>query len=288
MIKTVTCISCLSKECAKSKEGTFDICQYGISYLNRNDKIETKEPKVPLSTIAKNLRHEINPILQLIIQQVTQIDPTLSTKIIELDKPLSVVISSTVILDNFIQMITGVHEFHSLPNNISNKNINLNSLITTYFKMYSIIKENGRTKNLDLNNLVSNDIYVSACSDFIKYLIAILIDNAWKYSIDDSKLTVNLNLIEKNRYNLKFTNKSKLIPKYFNPFIMGSKLDESSKGFGYGLNWAKTLEANYNSLMQFETGKEFEITHRQIHANDSLNKEGFQEFTLSNLILEKL
>jgi len=288
MIKTFTCISCSSKECEKSNEGTFDICQYGISYLMRNGEIETKEPKVPLSTIAKNLRHEINPILQLIIQQVTKIDTTLSTRVIDLNNPLSVVVGSTVILDNFIQMITGVHEFHSLPNNISNKKINLNILITTYFNMYSIIKENGRTKNLILNNLVADDIYVCVCSDFIKYLIAILVDNSWKYSIDNSALTVNLNWISKNRYNLKFTNKSKVIPKNFNPFVMGSKLDNSSKGFGYGLNWAKTLESNYNSLIQFEPGNEFEITHRQIHANDSLGNEGFQEFSLNNLILEKI
>ena len=101
-------------------------------------------------------------------------------------------------------MITGVHEFHSLPNTISNRKINLKNLINTYFNMYSIIKEEGRTKNLILNNIVLDDVYISACSDFIKYLVAILIDNAWKYSIDNSTLTVNLNWIEHNKYKLMF------------------------------------------------------------------------------------
>ena len=46
---------------------------------------ETKEPKIPLSTIAKNLRHEINPILQSIIEQTTILDSNLSTKTIFLN-----------------------------------------------------------------------------------------------------------------------------------------------------------------------------------------------------------
>lgn len=287
MTKTLTCLRCSSKECEKSLEGTFDICQYGISYLKKNNVIIAKEPKVPLSTIAKNLRHEINPILQLIIQQAAKLDPTLSTRIINLEKPLSLIIGSTVILDNFIQMITGVHEFHSLPNTTSSRRINLKSLVTTYFDMYSIIKEDGRTKSLKINNLISEETYVSACSDFVKYIIAILIDNAWKHSIDQSIFTISLSHIKNNFFNLKFVNKSKIIPSDFNLFDMGAKLDPSTRGFGYGLNWSKTLESNYNSLMNLDNEK-FKITHSQIRANDNSGREAFQEFTLCNIILDKI
>ncbi len=287
-MKTFTCFICSSKDCEKSPEGTFDICRYGISYIKRDNKIIAKEPKVPLSSIAKNLRHEINPILQLIIQQATKLDPTLSTRVINLDKPLSLIVGSTVILDNFIQMITGVHEFHSLPNSSSNRKINLKNLVSTYFDMYSIIKEDGRTRNLELNNLISEDTYVVENSDFVKYLVAILIDNAWKHSVDDSVLTVSLNNISPAKFNLKFVNKSILIPKNFDLFDMGSKLDESTKGFGYGLNWSKTLESSYNSMLHLDGDNAFKISHKQIKSNVQERNEAFQEFSLYNIILEKI
>lgn len=192
MSNILTCHNCQSKVCKNTEDGTFDICQYGVSYLNRNGYIETKEPKIPLSTIAKNLRHEINPILQSIIEQTTIMDPNLSTKTIYLNNPLSIIIGSTVILDNFIQMITGVHEFHSTPSNISQKAINLKNVINHYFTIYSIIKEEGRTEKLSINNLIDEKYIVEKYSDFIIYMIVILIDNAWKYSTNNSTLTVNL------------------------------------------------------------------------------------------------
>ena len=287
-MKTFTCFICSSRDCEKSEEGAFEICRYGISYIKREGKIIAKEPKVPLSTIAKNLRHEINPILQLIIQQATKLDPSLSTRYINLKNPLSIIVGSTVILDNFIQMITGVHEFHSMPNSSSNRKINLRDLVTTYFNMYSIVKEEGRSTNLELNNLISENTYVSVNSDFVKYLVAILIDNAWKHSIDGSKLTISIVKVSDNTFNLKFVNKSVVIPKNFDLFDMGSKLDESTKGFGYGLNWSKTLESSYNSILNLNGDNAFNISHKQIKANDDSGNEAFQEFSLNNIILDKL
>jgi K+-sensing histidine kinase KdpD len=284
MSKTLTCLSCSSKFCEKSEEGTFDICQYGISFLNRNGNIETKEPKVPLSTIAKNLRHEINPILQAIIQQATIIDPSLSTKIIYPDKPLSLIVGSTVVLDNFIQMITGVHEFHSTPSNLTSKKIKLKSIVDVNYVTYGIIKENGRTKGLKLNNHIPENYTISKCSDFIKYTLAVLIDNAWKYSIDDSTLTVNINKLENGNYRLKLTNKSEVIPEGINIFEMGSKVDPSSKGFGYGLSWVKTLQANYNTLLRNESESEFKVQHNQLYESNGL---AFQEFILDNIKIDE-
>lgn len=283
MSKTLTCLSCSSKFCEKSENGTFNICQYGISYLNRNGNIETKEPKVPLSTIAKNLRHEINPILQAIIQQATIIDPSLSTKIIYPDKPLSLIVGSTVVLDNFIQMITGVHEFHSTPSSLTSKKIKLKSIVDVNYVTYGIVKENGRTKNLILNNHIPENYTISKCSDFIRYTLAVLIDNAWKYSIDNSTLTVNINKLENENYRLELTNKSQVIPKDINIFEMGSKVDPSSKGFGYGLSWVKTLQTNYNELLRNESESEFKVYHNQMIESNGL---AFQEFTLENIKID--
>ena len=263
MASTLTCFNCYSKVCEKTPEGTFDICQYGISFLKRNSKIEVKEPKVPISTIAKNLRHEINPILQLIIEQTTILDPNLSTKKIYLDNLLSVIIGSTVILDNFIQMITGVHEFHSTPSNITQKKIKLKNLVDTYFNIYGIVKEEGRTKTLYLNNIIPENFYVSKCSDFIQYIVAMFIDNAWKYSENNSTFVVNINKNNTGLYTMEFVNKSKKLPSDIDIFELGSKADEFSKGFGYGLYWIKTLENSYNNIIPHTSETIFKINHEQ-------------------------
>lgn len=275
---TLTCLSCNSKPCKKTKDNTFEICQYGISFLNKNGKIEVREPKVPLSTIAKNLRHEINPILQTIIEEVSKLDPTLSVKKINLSKPLSKIVGSALILDNFIQMITGVHEFHSTPS-ISSKKVNLYNLVTNYYTIYSIIKEESRTKNLTINNLIPKDIFVIENSDYLTYMVCILIDNAWKYSIDNSTLTVNFIRIKNKYCEIKFSNTSKVIPSNIDIFDMGVKAEKDSKGFGYGLNWIKDLEVNYNDRAD-KKNHPFKISHNQLTLK---NEYSLQEFTLENL-----
>lgn len=283
MSNILTCHNCYSKFCKQTEENTFDICQYGVSFVNRNGYIETKEPKIPLSTIAKNLRHEINPILQSIIEQATILDPKLSTKTIFLNNPLSIIIGNTVILDNFIQMITGVHEFHSTPSNISQKPFNLKEIIDFYFNIYSIVKEEGRTENLKINNLITENFYVDKFSDFIKYIIVILIDNSWKYSNNNSVLTVNLIKIKEDYYNIEFVNQSKRIPQNLNLFEMGTKVDHTSKGFGYGLYWIKTLENSYNTLIENSDFEKLEIIHEQIGSDNNLS---FQKFTIKNINLK--
>lgn len=283
MSNILTCHNCQAKLCRKTENQTFDICQYGVSFLNRDGFIETKEPKIPLSTIAKNLRHEINPILQCIIEQTTILDSNLSTKTIFLNNPLSIIIGSTVILDNFIQMITGVHEFHSTPSNISQKAFKLKDMINYYFTVYSIIKEEGRTEKLSLNNLINEKYYVEKYSDFIKYILVILIDNAWKYSNNNSTLTVNIVKISNEYYNLEIINQSKQIPTDLNIFEMGIKADENSKGFGYGLYWIKTLESSYNTLFENNEENKLQIVHEQISSKTNLT---FQKFIIKNINLK--
>ncbi|MEX2410760.1 MAG: hypothetical protein WD607_05190 [Candidatus Paceibacterota bacterium] len=278
--KPITCITCTSKFCEKTKPGTFDICQYGISFLNRKGKIEVKEPRVPLATIARNLRHEINPILQSIIQQVSLIDPNLSTRKIDKSKPLSLVIGSTVIIDNFIQMITGVHEFHSTPSSLSAKKTNLKLLINNYFDIYGIIKESGRAKGLMLSNFLSDNLYITDLSDFIKYIVAVLIDNIWKYSIDHSRVTININRKVSGKYKLVIQNKSNTIPKNIDLFQMGSKVDKNTKGFGYGLFWVKTLENSYNELKNSREVDDFKVMHNQILRPDGY---AMQQFIIDNI-----
>jgi hypothetical protein len=284
MSNILTCYNCHSKPCRQTPNGTFDICQYGVSFLNKDGNIETREPKIPLSTIAKNLRHEINPILQAIIEQASLLDPNLSIKTIYLDKPLSVIVGSTVILDNFIQMITGVHEFHSTPTNIAQNKFNLKNQIDFYFTVYSIVKEEGRAQNLRLNNIVTENYIVHQYSDFLKYILVILIDNAWKYSSDQSTITVNLKKNENGLFNLEIVNKSLRIPNKINIFNLGCKVDPESKGFGYGLYWIKTLESSYNTLTNAKIEDQLSVIHEQQVVDIQF---AFQKFTVVNINLIK-
>lgn len=287
MTEPLICISCSSKPCQRTKQGTFDICKYGIAFLTREESIEKKEPQIQLSNISRNLRHELNPILQTIIEQTTKLDDTLSVREIDLKKPLSVIIGSTVILDNFIQMITGVHEFHTSPTSISHRKIGLKTIIDYYFAVYAILKEEERAKNLRLNNIIPENYFISFCSDFVKYIIAVLVDNVWKYSIDNSVFTVNINSIDDRKCKLIFTNQSEPLPNNLNIFDLGIKADDSSKGFGYGLYWAKLLEFNYNVINQTIEDKEngLLITHKQLYS--SADNIVYQEFKINNLIIEK-
>lgn len=280
--ETETCNYCFSKFCKNSQDGDFDICQYGVSFVKINNEIFTREPKISVSTIAKNLRHEINPILHSIIEQTTKIDNTLSTKIIQLSNPLSLIIGNTVILDNFIQMITGIHDFHSTSTNISSKKINVKDSIKYYYDVYSLIKEDGRTETLKLNSKIPNNFFIHELSDFIKYMFVIIIDNAWKYSKSNTELTINLNHKALNYYDLDFINVSSIIPSDFNLFKLGNKVLENSKGFGYGLYWIKMLAHSYNELLNSEKEYKLEVIHNQ----EIIDKfTAVQKFTIKNLSL---
>jgi hypothetical protein len=82
--------------------------------------------------------------------------------------------------------------------------------------------------------------------------MAVLIDNVWKYLIDNSIFTVNINSIDDEKCRIILTNQSKQLPDNLNIFDLGSKADVSSKGFGYGLYWAKLLEFKYNVINHTE------------------------------------
>ena len=281
--ETETCNYCMPKFCRNSQNGDFEICQYGVSYIKLENQIFTREPNISVSTIAKNLRHEINPILHSIIEQTSKVDNSLSTKKIDLQNPLSLVIGNTVILDNFIQMITGIHDFHASSSNISTKKINVKETLKYYYDVYSIIKEDGRTETLRFVNNIPENLFIHEYSDFIKYMIVILVDNAWKYSKSNTELIIDLKHIEGNYYQIDFINISSIIPDEFDLFKLGNKVLENSKGFGYGLYWLKMLIESYNQLNDTVEHNSLEILHRQEKIDKFTAR---QKFSLKNLNLK--
>ena len=77
------------------------------------------------------------------------------------------------------------------------------------------------------------------------------------------------------------------MPSGLNIFDLGVKANNKSKGFGYGLFWAKILEFNYNTMTHKVEDDEnkFSISHNQIESANP--RYSFQEFILNNIILEE-
>ena len=282
-------IMCQNKPCEKSIPGTFDICKYGITFYNENGTVRKKSQFEPLVEVAKNLRHELNPILQTIVEEVVKIEPSISRKNIKTDIPAGRIFAATIIIDHYIQMISGVNEFHLVPETFHGKqrDLNLKQSLNTYFRLHSIVKEIGRAKNLsiDLDNVNSN-IEITVGSEFIEFIISILMDNIRKYSLSDTQVTVLVETTENSQViNVLLKNYSKPINHEIDIFQLGVKSDPKSKGFGYGLCWANNLIYYYNQIFneRANENKKLHLSHDQVLINEY---EAVQTFRISNLIVK--
>lgn len=282
-------IMCRKKPCEKTTSGTFDICKYGITFYNENGSVRKKSQFEPLVEVAKNLRHELNPILQVIVEEAGKIDSTISRKHIDVDNPASKIFAATIIIDHYIQMISGVNEFHINPEGFHGKQnkINLNQTLKNYFYLHSIVKERGRAKNLKITvNEVADNLDISIGSEFIEFIISILMDNVRKYSVDDTQIKILVNFNDNERIiDLSITNHSKPINSEIDIFQLGVKADPKSKGFGYGLCWANNLIYYYNQMFNenFDENKKLKLIHTQEILNEY---EAIQTFKLYNLIIQ--
>lgn len=130
-------------------------------------------------------------------------------------------------------------------------NVNLSKVIKNKALTFeSLIYENS----LELDVDVANDIMFNCNEDRIKELLSILMDNAIKYSLPNSQITVKLSK-EKNNIYLSVKNKGKEIPisereKIFERFY---RLDKSrnrdDNRYGIGLSIAKNIVINHNGTI---------------------------------------
>ncbi|MCG9740463.1 hypothetical protein L1D32_20155 [Shewanella insulae] len=275
------CIRCPSKDCEKSEVDTFDFCQYGVAFYNTGSVIKKKEESVTLRHISHNLRHELNKVLQTIVAEASLIDPTVSTKKIELDKSASKIVGATVIIDQFIEMIAGVNEFHPSSHYSANldKKSNLLKVLDKYSKVFSLIVNTRRSKNIKFHFNVNKKTNITFASHMIEYIISIMMDNIWKYSIDESTATISATANNSSDIELKFTNISKPITNSEMIFDKGFQTKSESEGFGYGLYWAQVLIQHYNELSKRNSDL-LELVHEQ-HVID--NEKAQQIFIIRNL-----
>ena len=278
------CAQCAQKPCRHSSKGTLQICSYGIAYYNTGHNILKKDPYITLRTLATNLRHEVNPVLQVIVQEASQIDRSVSTHQIFLNNPASKIVGASLIIDYMIQMITGVNDFHADPSSSSQRHraVPLLAIIEKYFNIHAILKNTGRVEELTLNPKIDGRLMVSQNTDIVEYLVCILMDNAWKYSFEKGHIDVFVQPgTEPEFVNLVITNSGLPIAPSLNIFERGVKGKKSTKGFGFGLYWARILIEHYNNIRESAT-PEMEISHKQKKAK-TLQNIALHTFTITNI-----
>jgi len=238
-----------------------------------------------LRHLCHNLRHELNYIIQFIINQAVELDPKISANDIDVDNPQSRIVAAALAIDHFIQMVNGVNEFKadSAASFRPLGGSRLSKIIENYFAMYSLMARASMQKAISLKLEVDDKIIIASHRHVICYIISVLIDNAWKYSLDKSELIVKEVNRSESLASVLFENKSVPIPAGLDLFEKGIKADETSRGFGYGLFWAEVLINHYNKI-NVSMENPLKLTHRQILLGE---QNANQEFLLENIRIKR-
>ncbi|MEK9507679.1 hypothetical protein WI460_05655 [Gemmatimonadota bacterium Y43] len=277
-----TCIPCRQRPCESESAIGMDLCPYGIVYRRDPDgRIVRAEPTVPVRHLAGNLRHEINPLLAFIMNEANRLDPTATTRAIDAGDPVGRILGATLILDDTIQMISGVHEMHLLVEPRSARDsIVLQRIVRNRFEIYSLLEGAGRSKRLVLEERSRNEMSLSFGVPIIEYVIAVLLDNVWKFSLADTPVTVVVSNRGGGLAQLRIQNVGQPIPESLDPFGLGNKADATSRGFGYGLYWARLLVDRYNAALDDDGPplalEREEIIQRSVRAIHSFSLENIR------------
>jgi len=273
------CLRCSRKTCHNSSEGQIGFCEYDVAFIKAGKDILRREALVPLRNISTNLRHALNPILNLIVEQTVILDPDISIKKLDVNTPLGKILAASLIIDRIIQILTGVNEFH--PGYVGEKQAQpkkLSTIIHRQFHIYSILKSVKRPTDLNLLLNFEDNIFLTLCPDIYEYLVSIFMDNSWKFSLPKTSVEVNVSILDNCLAKITFTNISLPIPKNINIFGKGEKGYPDIEGFGYGLFWGTILVDYYNRIVG-KTDDLMEVSHRETVIE---GEKAIQEFTLNN------
>jgi len=281
------CVLCRQKPCEHAPVGTLAVCDYSVAYYKKSDDdILKHRERVNARDIVTNLRHELHRVLAYIVQEAEEIDPNVSTKRINLDSPGSRIVGATIILDNFIQMITGAYAFqpdrgHS-PHN-SGQPLYIAETITRLIETYSMIKNRRRAHSLSCDINVPTTAYTRILPTTIEGIIAVLCDNIWKYSVNGSHVEIGYLHKSSGLASIYFQNAGPAVPRPDLIFDKGYKADKNSEGFGFGLYWAQNLVAFHNEGTR-RTIEQLELRYEHTPINESHST---HKFILDNLAIQE-
>ncbi len=127
----------------------------------------------------------------------------------------------------------------------------------------AVLFENG--KNVTLSTKIDDDCIVLGDETQLKQLVNILIDNAVKYSLDNSEIKISLTKESKNNKNyiaLRVNNKSEVISsedleKIFQRFYKVDKArTRDGESYGLGLSIAQEVVTNHKGKISVKSNKE--------------------------------
>lgn len=281
MKEPAICATCTQKPCRSSTERQVYVCGWGVSYFREGREVFKAETPNPLRYLSQNLRHELSRVIAILVRDANEIDPSLRSDEILLSNPASRIIGAANILDNFIEMISGVHSLHPMAHTAgeSATKTSLINIINKYFDTYSMINNQQRNRNLHLiidQNVKHEIIYNKKA---IEYIISALMDNAWKYAMENSTIVVETSEVSNGAVDLYFSNYGREIPEEIDIFEIGAQANKESEGFGLGLHWATVLVDYYNEGIN-SADNPLQLKHRQ-HPEE--NGVWVHTFELSNL-----
>jgi hypothetical protein len=221
-----------------------------------------------------------------IVSQADEIEPDLSIRRIDLTRPASRIVGATVILDKFIEMVSGVYDFHpdgSASAFGSTAQLPLLDTVRRLVDTYSLIKNVRRAYRLDFGISVSPDLIVVSMSASIENLIAVLIDNMWKYSIPGTRAEIRATTVIPELVNVEFRNIGAVLPDDCPIFEKGFQAKQNSEGFGFGLYWVTVLVEHCNSS-QNRTDTPMFICYEQTRLDGDKSE---HVFTLGNVAVRR-
>lgn len=217
------------------------------------------------------------------VSEITAISPELSARRLDTSGGIGRILAAILILDDTIQMITGIHDMHYLasPAAAARAPVKLVQVVRNKFAMYSLLSGAHRPKRVRLSVQADSDnLTISYCAPLIEYIMAVLLDNACKFTIEEGEVMVRLQRMPNATAILSVSNYGASNPSGIDLFALGAKGVDESPGFGYGLHWAKLLVARYNE--DATVGSRLEIEYTQDVSSAELS---FHTFRLSGIVL---
>lgn len=244
------CDSCLDRVCERGTPETLDQCKYGIPYIRRrNGEIDRLDERMPLRSLADNLRHELHQFLQLIVNNACEIDGAVSTAWLDINSPASRIVTATVLINNFVEVISGVNNFD--PPRNAFKGV-ATEPIKSYFERavsaYSLLQTAHRCNDLQFCNEIDNNLRVQVASKAFEYIAFVLVDNCYKYAKDATPVLISSSQQLDGKYLISISNYSDYIMNIEKAFERGYQA-RHSEGYGYGLFWIRRLLGYMNEQL---------------------------------------